>query len=168
MKIEYQPIGTIHSPFKTVKGMPIQPSGAAGIRGTIEIYRKFRKGLKDLDGFSHIILLYHFHRNTGCNLLVRPFVDNVERGVFSTRAPRRPNLIGLSVVRLIGIDECTLTIEGVDVLDGTPLLDIKPYVPDFDHPDVTNIGWLEKTHKAARSCKSDNRFSRPRVGDEPE
>jgi len=162
MKIEYQPIGTIHSPFKTVKGMPIQPSGAAGVRGTVEIFQQFEQGLKDLDGFSHIILIYHFHRSDGGSLLVMPFLDNVERGVFATRAPNRPNPIGLSVVRLIGIDGCTLTIDGVDVLNGTPLLDIKPYVPDFDSPDVTSIGWLEKIHKAARSCKADSRFVSPR------
>lgn len=164
MNIEYQPIGIIYSPFKTVKGMPIQPSGAAGVRGTVEIYRKFRQGLKDLDGFSHIILIYHFHRSDGCSLIVTPFLDSVERGVFATRAPRRPNPIGLSVVRLIGIDECKLTIEGVDVLDGTPVLDIKPYVPDFDSPDVTSTGWIGKAHKSARSCKSDNRFLSPRQG----
>ena len=164
MKIEYQPIGIIHSPFKTVKGMPIQPSGAAGVQGTVEIYRKFRQGLKDLDGFSHIILIYHFHRSDGCSLLVTPFLDNVKRGVFATCAPKRPNPIGLSVVRLIGINVCTLTVEGVDVLDGTPLLDIKPYVPDFDNPDVTSIGWLEKAHKSARSCKADNRFLNQRKG----
>lgn len=165
MKIEYQPIGIIHSPFKTAKGMPIQPYGAAGIRGTVEIKRQFKEGLKDLDGFSHIILIYHFHRSDGCNLLVTPFLDNVERGMFATRAPKRPNNIGLSVVRLIGIDGCTLTIDGVDVLDGTPLLDIKPYVPDFDSPDVTSIGWIEKAQTTARSCKADDRFLSPRRGD---
>ena len=169
MKIEYQPIGIIHSPFETVNGMPIQPCGAAGIQGTVEIFRRFRQGLKDIDGFSHIILIYHFHRSDDCSrrgLLVTPFLDNVEHGVFATRAPRRPNNIGLSVVRLIGINECTLTIEGVDVLDGTPLLDIKPYVPDFDTPDVTNVGWIEKAHKSARSCKADDRFLDPRRGNE--
>jgi tRNA-Thr(GGU) m(6)t(6)A37 methyltransferase TsaA len=158
MKIEYQPIGVIHSPFKTVKGMPIQPSGATGIRGTVEIFLQFKEGLKDLDGFSHIILIYHFDRSDGYKLLVTPFLDNTEHGVFATRAPKRPNPVGLSVVHLISIDECTLTIEGVDVLDGTPLLDIKPYVPDFDNPVVTSTGWIEKAQKSARSCKADNRF----------
>jgi tRNA-Thr(GGU) m(6)t(6)A37 methyltransferase TsaA len=161
MKIEYQPIGIIHSPFKTVKGMPIQPSGATGIQGTVEIFSQFRQGLKDLDGFSHVILIYHFHRSDGCSLLVTPFLNDVERGVFATRAPKRPNPLGLSVVRLIAINACTLIIDGVDVLDGTPLLDIKPYVPDFDNPDVTRIGWIKGAHKSARNCRADDRFLGP-------
>jgi len=165
MKIKYQPIGIIHSTFKTVKGMPIQPSGAAGVQGTVEIFSQFKEGLKDLDGFSHIILIYHFHRSDGCSLLVTPFLDSVERGVFATRAPRRPNPIGLSVVRLVEIDACTLTIEGVDILDGTPLLDIKPYVPNFDTPDVTSIGWIEKARRSAWSCKADDRFLSQRRND---
>lgn len=158
MKIEYQPIGVIHSPFKKIEGMPIQPAGAAGVMGTIEVFESYRTGLKDLDGFSHILLLYHFHRVQGFSLYVVPFMDSKARGLFSTRAPRRPNPIGLSVVRLHGIEEGVLHIENVDVLDGTPLLDIKPYVPEFDPRGEVRTGWLEEAGKIVSSRKSDNRF----------
>ncbi|MFO7555130.1 MAG: tRNA (N6-threonylcarbamoyladenosine(37)-N6)-methyltransferase TrmO [Desulfobacterales bacterium] len=158
MKIEYQPIGVIHSPFKKIEGMPIQPVGAAGVMGTVEVFEAYRAGLKDLDGFSHILLLYHFHRVQGFSLYVVPFMDSKARGLFSTRAPRRPNPIGLSVVRLHGIEEGVLHIENVDVLDGTPLLDIKPYVPEFDPRGEVRTGWLEEAGKIVSSRKSDNRF----------
>lgn len=158
MKIEYQPIGVIHSPFKKIEGMPIQPAGAAGVMGTVEVFDSYRTGLKDLDGFSHILLLYHFHRVQGFSLYVVPFMDSKARGLFSTRAPRRPNPIGLSVVRLHGIEESVLHIENVDVLDGTPLLDIKPYVPEFDPRGEVRTGWLEEAGKIVSSRKSDNRF----------
>lgn len=156
--IRYKPIGTIHTPFKELQGMPIQPVGAGKTRGTIELADEYKAGLKDLKGFSHIILLYHFHRSRGYDLQVTPFLDTRQRGLFATRAPKRPNPIGLSVVRLVGIKGQILTIEGIDVLDGTPLLDIKPYVPDFDNPDVTRVGWLKKTQAAARRRKADDRF----------
>jgi tRNA-Thr(GGU) m(6)t(6)A37 methyltransferase TsaA len=158
MNIEYQPIGVIHSPFQSTEGMPIQPSGAAGIRGTVELFPRFSQGLKDLDGFSHIILLYHFHRSTGCSLLVTPFLDSVEHGVFATRAPKRPNSIGMSVVKLVRVDESTLHVENIDVLDGTPLLDIKPYVPQFDQPLEYRIGWLEHAKDRVRESRADDRF----------
>lgn len=158
MKIEYQPIGVIHSPFQKIEGMPIQPAGAAGVMGTVEVFEGYRAGLKDLDGFSHILLLYHFHRVQGFSLYVVPFMDSKARGLFSTRAPRRPNPIGLSVVRLHGIEEGVLHIENVDVLDGTPLLDIKPYVPEFDPRGEVRTGWLEEAGKIVSSRKSDNRF----------
>jgi len=158
MKIEYRPIGVIHSPFQMTKGMPIQPAGAAGIQGTIEIFPQFRQGLKDLDGFSHIILIYHFHQSTGCSLLVTPFLDNVERGVFATRAPKRPNSIGISVVRLIQVEEDTLHVENIDVLDGTPLLDIKPYVPEFDHYIADRVGWIEQARGRVQETKADDSY----------
>lgn len=158
MKIEYSPIGIIHSPFKTIEGMPIQPAGASGVEGRIEIFPEFEQGLKDLDGFSHIILLYHFHRVEGCSLLVTPFMDNVRRGIFSTRAPKRPNPIGISVVRLVRISGSMLDIENVDILDGTPLLDIKPYVPQFDNHPVSSIGWLENANARVKAARSDERF----------
>lgn len=158
MKIEYQPIGVIHSPFQKIEGMPIQPAGAAGVMGTVEVFETYRTGLKDLDGFSHIYLLYHFHRVQGFSLDVVPFMDSKTRGLFSTRAPMRPNPIGLSVVRLHGIEEGVLHIENVDVLDGTPLLDIKPYVPEFDPRGEVRTGWLEEAGKIVSSRKSDNRF----------
>lgn len=158
MEIRYRPIGIIHSPFSDIKGMPIQPSGAEKVAGSIEIYPEFADGLKDLDGFSHIILLYHFHRSTDFSLIVTPFLDTEPRGVFATRAPKRPNSIGLSIVRLLKVDRNILHIENVDVLDGTPLLDIKPYVPDFDQHPVDRIGWLEKARGRALSHKADDRF----------
>jgi tRNA (adenine37-N6)-methyltransferase len=158
MNIEYTPIGIIHSPFKEPVGMPIQPTGAAGVAGTVEVFEDFRAGLKDLEGFSHIILLYHFHRSQGFNLHVVPFMDSQIRGLFATRAPRRPNPVGLSVVRLLRIENGILHIENVDILDGTPLLDIKPYVPDFDAPKEVRTGWLEETGKTVAKRKADDRF----------
>ena len=156
--IQYRPIGVIHSPFKDIAGMPIQPSGADGIRGTVEVWPEFAQGLQDLDGFSHILLLYHFHRVMGAKLLVKPFMDTEHRGVFSTRAPKRPNPIGLSCVRLLGIERATLQVANVDVLDGTPLLDIKPYVPEFDPHPVERLGWLEQARGVVRDKRSDDRF----------
>jgi len=138
--------------------MPIQPSGALGIRGKVVIEPQYTAGLKDLDGFSHIILLYHLHRVQGHTLTVTPFLDKQPRGLFATRAPKRPNPIGLSVVRLLEVKNEILIIEDVDILDGTPLLDIKPYIPDFDHRPGARIGWLEKSRGEVRSHRSDDRF----------
>ena len=156
--MELRPIGTIYSPFEKTEGMPIQPSGAKGVRGHIEILPEFAAGLKDLDGFSHIVLVYHLHEAKDFNLTVVPFLDTEERGVFATRAPRRPNPIGLSVVRLAGIKGNIVHIENVDILDGTPLLDIKPYGPEFDHQEEIRTGWLEKARGKSRDKKSDDRF----------
>jgi tRNA-Thr(GGU) m(6)t(6)A37 methyltransferase TsaA len=158
MKIVFQPIGVIHSPFTEPQGMPIQPAGAAGIMGTAEVFEEFHPGLKDLDGFSHIILLYHFHRSQGYSLQIVPFMDSQVRGLFATRAPKRPNPIGLSVVRLHRIEGGVLHIENVDVLDGTPLLDIKPYVPEFDAQAEVRAGWLEEARRNVSDWKSDERF----------
>lgn len=158
MEFKLTPIGIIKSPFKTLEGMPIQPAGASDVTGTVLVNEEYAGGLKDLDGFSHIILLYCFHQSTGFDLAVKPFLDDVHRGLFSTRAPRRPNPIGLSVVELLGIDSNCLTIKGVDVLDKTPLIDIKPYVPEFDTHENIRAGWLEKAQHKAGSMKSDNRF----------
>ena len=157
-KIIYKSIGIIHSPFKNIKGMPIQSAGAKGIKGTIELGHEFAAGLKDLEGFSHIILLYHFHLAKGYSLKVKPFLDENIHGVFATRAPRRPNPIGLSVVKLLRVEGCTLHIEEVDILDGTPLLDIKPYVPEFDVKRAKRIGWLSKTVGRVYVTKADDRF----------
>ena len=159
MKIEFQPIGVIHTPFKERSGMPIQPSGGSGIEGTVDVYPEFREGLSDLEGFSHIILLYYFHRSEGFKLRVVPFLDIRPRGLFATRAPRRPNPIGVSVVRLLGVEDGILRIENVDILDGTPLLDIKPYVPEFDLQTDIRTGWLEEVGKNVSNKKSDNRFN---------
>ncbi len=158
MTITYHSIGTIRTPYKDKEGMPIQPSGAKGIKGTIEIDKRYQEGLQDLDGFSHIILLYHFHRSKGYALTVIPFMDDHPRGLFSTRAPRRPNGIGLSIVRLNRVSGNILYVENVDILDGTPILDIKPCIPDFDLVDVKKTGWVEKHAKKVKRLESDNRF----------
>lgn len=159
MKIEYRQIGTIHTPFKSIEGMPIQPAGAESVPGTVEVYPEYSEGLKDLDGFSHIILVYHFHKAAKSKLVVTPFMDDQPRGVFATRAPKRPNPIGLSIVRLLKIEGSTIEVENVDILDGTPLIDIKPYVPDFDEYPADRVGWLEHAKGAVKGKKSDNRFS---------
>jgi tRNA-Thr(GGU) m(6)t(6)A37 methyltransferase TsaA len=161
MTIEYQPIGLIRSPFKTAEGMPIQPAGATDITGTVEVFREFRAGLRDLEGFSHLILLYHFHRSQGFQLEVVPFLDSQAHGLFATRAPRRPNAIGLSVVRLLAVAEDILQIGHPDVLDGTPLLDIKPYVPAFDAPTEVRTGWLERAEHNVAMRIADGRFQEP-------
>ncbi len=156
--IAMRPIGMIHSPFTTLQNMPIQPAGAGEVRGTVEIFTDYRAGLKDLDGFSHIILIYLFHRSEDFNLEVVPFLDSERRGLFATRAPRRPNPIGLSTVRLDRIENATLFIRNVDIIDGTPLLDIKPHVPDFDSPAAPRIGWLAHVPNKVATHRSDERF----------
>ena len=158
--IRYKSIGIIHSPFKSAEGMPIQPSGAAGIKGTVEIEPEYKEGLKDIDGFSHVVLLYHFHLSQGFSLKVKPFLDDNHHGVFSTRAPRRPNPIGLSIVKLIRVENNILRIENVDIIDGTPVLDIKPYVPVFDIHEVEKIGWLTRGMNKSKQFKSDDRFNK--------
>jgi tRNA-Thr(GGU) m(6)t(6)A37 methyltransferase TsaA len=158
MSIAYRPIGTIYTPFEGIEQVPIQPTGAGGIRGTVEVLPEFVAGLKDLDGFSHIILLYHFHRVSQVKLTVVPFLDVEPRGVFATRAPSRPNPIGLSIVRLLGIEANVLQVENVDIVNGTPLLDIKPYVPAFDHNQVERTGWLEMAGQEVKEKRSDDRF----------
>lgn len=158
--MEYRPIGVIRTPHKRPDEMPIQPAGAAGVTGRIELDPELVDGLKDLDGFSHIIILYHFHQTAMAQLVVTPFLDQSPHGVFATRAPSRPNPIGLSIVRLLAIDRNILTVEGVDVLDNTPLIDIKPYVPHIDHPEGRiRSGWLEGcTRPEIASTRSDRRF----------
>jgi tRNA (adenine37-N6)-methyltransferase len=159
MILEFKPIGAIYTPFKELSGMPIQPAGAVGVKGTVKLFEEYRAGLKDLDGFSHIILLYHFHLSRGFNLVVVPFLDSQPRGLFATRAPKRPNPIGLSVVQLDRIEGGVLHVQNVDVLDGTPLLDIKPYVPEFDEEKGIRTGWLESVRKTVSVRKSDDRFN---------
>ena len=158
-KIEYRPIGVVHSPFKTPEGAPIQPTGGRDAEATVEICPEYVEGLADLEGFSHIILLYHCHRAGTPSLTVTPFLDNAPHGLFATRAPSRPNPIGLSIVRLMGVEEGTLYIKEVDILDGAPVLDIKPYVPDFDRREAAAIGWMaHRTGKMAET-RDDGRFA---------
>ncbi len=158
MRIEYQPIGFIRSPHHTACGTPIQPSRARGIEGSVEIAEQYVEGLADLDGFSHIILLCHLHKASSFKLKVVPYLDTELRGLFATRAPSRPNPIGLSVVRLLGIEGSTLRIEGVDLLDGTPVLDVKPFVREFDAETEIRCGWLDDVRN--RRAVADGRFEK--------
>lgn len=137
------PIGVIHTPNTRAEETPIQPVFAEGVQGQAEILPEFADGLQDLDGFSHVWLLYWFHRAGAPRLTVQPFLQDTEHGVFATRAPTRPNPIGMSLVRLVRREGCVLHLEDVDMLDGTPLLDIKPYVPRFDYRANVRTGWLE-------------------------
>jgi tRNA-Thr(GGU) m(6)t(6)A37 methyltransferase TsaA len=141
------PIGIIHSPFTDKTQTPIQPTRSQAA-GRVEVHPEFSDGLIDIDGFSHIILLYVFDRSAGYSLHIKPFLDDRPRGLFATRHPCRPNPLGLSIVRLLAVRGNFLDIEGVDVLDGTPLLDIKPYVPEFDVRLETRVGWYETRSKS--------------------
>ena len=158
MDIIYQPIGIIHSPFNNLEDMPIQPTSEISGSGIVEIYPQFIDGLKDLEGFSHIYLLYHFHKIRLPQLIVTPFLDKEPRGIFSTRAPSRPNPIGLSLVELVRLENNLIYVDLLDVLNETPLLDVKPYVPDFEHTRNVRIGWLEQAKGEVRTRKSDKRF----------
>jgi tRNA (adenine37-N6)-methyltransferase len=159
-QIRYKPIGVIHTPFRSPEGTPIQPAAARGIVGGVEVDPMYAGGLKDLNGFSHVILIYHFHKARLAHLRARPFLDDVERGVFATRSPARPNAIGISVVRLLRIEENILYVQNVDIVDGTPLLDIKPYVPQFNGANDVKIGWVKKNIGKLGQTRDDGRFAR--------
>jgi tRNA-Thr(GGU) m(6)t(6)A37 methyltransferase TsaA len=158
-EIKFKAIGRIRSPFKVPRGTPIQPGTAKGTLGTVEVFPEYVKGLKDLDGFSHVILIYHFHLVQKSSLEVIPFMDDQVHGVFSTRAPNRPNPIGISVVRLLKKEGHMLHVKDLDIVDGTPLLDIKPYVPEFDGAEVKQSGWLEKNLGKLPDREDDGRFT---------
>ncbi|RKY10703.1 MAG: tRNA (N6-threonylcarbamoyladenosine(37)-N6)-methyltransferase TrmO [Planctomycetota bacterium] len=157
IKIQLESIGTIHTPFQQAKGTPIQPIKGKGTKGWVEIEPAYVEGLKDLDGFERIWLLFWCHRASEFKLRVKPYMDTQVRGLFSTRAPSRPNAIGLSCVKLISVNGNRLEIEDVDMLDQTPLLDIKPYAAKFDHFPVTRCGWIDAVKKDAQT-KADDRF----------
>lgn len=156
--LSYRMIGILHTPFNDPADMPIQPTSRASRPGVAVIDADYTAGLKDLSGFSHIYLLYHFHRVSSVQLSVVPFLDRIARGVFATRAPTRPNPIGLSIVRLDHIAGNELHLLDVDMLDGTPLLDIKPYVPAFDERQDVRIGWLSANGADVTNTQSDRRF----------
>jgi len=144
MSIAYAPIGVIHSAHTEPEKTPIQPVYSEGCEGRAEVFPEFAAGLRDVEGFSHIYLVYHMHKTGPARLTVKPFLQDVERGVFATRAPCRPNPIGLSVVKLLRREGYILYLDAVDVLDGTPLLDIKPYTARFDCIQTTRNGWQDE------------------------
>jgi len=155
--MQLEPIGVIHTGFSQAAGTPIQPGTARGAEGTVEVFAPFAEGLKDLDGFERIWLLYWFDRASPAQMIVRPYMDDSPRGLFATRAPCWPNPIGMSAVRLLRIEGARLHVADVDILDGTPLLDIKPYAPQFDHYTVSRTGWLSQ---ATTPAVADGRFYR--------
>jgi tRNA-Thr(GGU) m(6)t(6)A37 methyltransferase TsaA len=156
-KMELQPIGVIHTPFTAVRGTPIQPAAGDGAEGWIELAEEYVPALRDLAGFARIWLLYWFDRAGHTRLEVVPFLDDVSHGLFATRAPCRPNPLGLSNVRLLAVEGRILRIAEVDILEGTPLLDIKPFVPRFDNYEVERCGWLDQAGDNRRLA--DDRFN---------
>jgi tRNA-Thr(GGU) m(6)t(6)A37 methyltransferase TsaA len=161
MKFEIKSIATIESPFSDLVNMPVQPKGAKEHYATIVFKPEYEEGLKDLDGFSHLYLIYYFHKIKEPKLSVVPFNDktNTPRGVFSTRTPMHPNSLGLSVVELVKVEGNSVTIRGVDILDGTPIIDIKPYIENFDKVEGDVIsGWMNASKEEVSIKRSDNRF----------
>ena len=156
--IRYQPIDMIRSPFGSPENTPIQPATTKKIPDRVKLDPAYARELKDLEGFSHVILLYNCDKAKPASLRVKPFLDDAERGVFATRSPSRPNAIGVSVVRLLAIKGHVLHVENVDIVDGTPLLDIKPYVPPFDGADDVRIGWVQKNTGKIEHTRDDGRF----------
>lgn len=155
----HEPIGEIQTPFETPEGMPIQPASDESTQGTVVVNAAYEAGLADLDGFSHCILIYQFHAgDDDYSLRPTPFLDDTERGLFATRAPNRPNGIGLSIVGVESVEGRELTVSAVDVVDGTPLFDIKPFVPQFDIPAETAAGWVDETDAGVESMTADDRF----------
>jgi tRNA (adenine37-N6)-methyltransferase len=159
-EVLYRPIGVVHSPFGELAGMPLQSVAADDIEGTIEIEPEFAPGLQDIEGFSHLFVVSHLHRGKPGGLVVQPFLDDTPRGVFSTRSPRHPNPIGLSIVRLLSVTGGTLQVAGIDLVDGTPVLDLKPYVPPFDHVAAERIGWFGGRAADVHTKRADARFDR--------
>lgn len=157
MAICFTPIGIIRSPYPEPTGMPIQAVAAQGVAGQIELDPAYQAGLQDIEGFSHLILLYHLHLVRESSLMVTPFLDNRPHGIFATRSPKRPNPIGLSIVRLMRVEGGTLHIEDVNIVDGTPLLDLKPYVPTFDIREGASIGWFKQNIDRVYSIRAGQR-----------
>jgi tRNA (adenine37-N6)-methyltransferase len=149
-EIVYRPIGIIHTPYLDKEKTPIQGYYAPDNSGTVEVFPEFAAGLQDIAGFSHLILLYHFHRSGKCELIAKPFLDKEKHGIFAIRYFNRPNSIGLTVVNLKAVNDNMLEVSGVDMLDGTPLLDIKPYVPQFDIKEDAREGWFRTASEKDR------------------
>ena len=159
MDLIYRSIGTVRSPFTQPAGMPIQPSRAAAAEGSLELEPEFWGGLKDLDGFSHLLLVSHLHRTGPPQLQVVPFLDTQPRGIFATRAPARPNPIAVSVLRVLRVEPGRVVVTDLDLLDGTPILDIKPYVPEFDTRPDARVGWYADAARKDQPVVADERFS---------
>jgi tRNA-Thr(GGU) m(6)t(6)A37 methyltransferase TsaA len=160
MDVIYRSIGTVRSPFTQAAGMPIQPSRAQAAEGCLELEPEFWPGLKDLDGFSHLWLVGHLHRTGAAQLQVIPFLDTQPRGIFATRAPARPNPLAISLLRILGVEPGRVLVADLDLLDGTPILDIKPYVPEFDARFDVRIGWYAYAACKEQQIVSDDRFTR--------
>jgi tRNA-Thr(GGU) m(6)t(6)A37 methyltransferase TsaA len=158
-EVRYRPIGIVRSPFGRSGGVPKQPVASQDTEGSVELAREYVQGLKDLKAFSHIILVYHCHLSRDYSLLVEPYLDKKLHGVFATRAPSRPNPIGISIVRLARIEGNILHIQDVDIIDGPPLLDIKPYVPEFDQRSPARIGWYRTKIERMGAITDDGRFA---------
>jgi tRNA-Thr(GGU) m(6)t(6)A37 methyltransferase TsaA len=140
--LELSPIGIIHSPYRDRDEAPYQGYRSKRI-SRIEVLKEFEEGLQDIEGFSHIIVIYWFHKSQGYHLLVKTPWDDVPHGLFTTRSPHRPCPLALTVVELVAREKNILKVKGLDALDGSPLLDIKPYVPAVDERSVVKSGWLE-------------------------
>jgi tRNA-Thr(GGU) m(6)t(6)A37 methyltransferase TsaA len=154
----YQPVGVVRSPFTTLTGMPLQTVAARDVQCRIELDPRYAPGLRDLDGFSHLHVLTHLHLSRPSELEVVPFLDDQVRGVFATRSPRHPNPIGLSVVCLLAVEGAVLHVEGLDLIDGTPVLDLKPFVPAFDNRETDRIGWFGGKTDRVFELRADDRF----------
>ena len=161
--IIFKPIGYIHSEHADPEKTPIQPAFAKGCKGQAEIFPEYEKGLSDIEGFSHIYILYHFHKAGSGNLMVKPFLDDTKRGVFATRTSNRPNPIGFSLVQLLKRTKNILYLEDVDILDGTPILDIKPFVKRFDYRNNTHDGWQEKIDDTLASILGKRGYKRKTI-----
>jgi tRNA-Thr(GGU) m(6)t(6)A37 methyltransferase TsaA len=161
------PIGVIHSPFQHATGTPLQPFCAKGVQGSIEVYEPFVEGLRDLEGFERIWVVFWCHRASAAKLTVTPYRDSVAHGLFATRAPARPNPIGLSTVRLRKVAGNMVQVEELDILDGTPVLDIKPYVSQYDSYPAQRCGWLENGTVRRDIVQADDRFERASAARRP-
>ncbi len=152
-EINLKPIGIIHTPYNEPQGMPIQGKFEKDVIGRVEIFLEYQQGLKDIEGFSHIILIYYFYRSKEEKLVGKPFLEDEAHGIFAIRSPMRPNHIGFSIVKLEKVEKNTITFSEVDILDGTPLLDLKPYVSHFDSRENVKNGWLDKHFKNGKIPK---------------